>query len=431
MSAELHDSSMSETDFLRAEELLKEFKGGNYAFGDDALSKLAEFSSNLGKRVAIISGLTAKKTGLLKRIIQELERADIKVAGVIDGARPNTPKEDVYRIAYQLLKLSWDFVLAIGGGSCLDGAKAAMVLSSRGGILEDYFGVGKVSEISREQIPLLAIQTASGSASHLTKYSNVTDMISFQKKLIVDNAIIPPKAIFQYDVTVTAPPELTKDGALDGISHCWEVWMGASGKNFYEKVGEVAYLGIKLIVENLPKALENPEDREARYALGLGTDLGGYSIMIGGTNAGHLGSFSLVDVLPHGRACAILNPYYTVLFAPAIQDQLRKVAVIFKENDYLQEDIESLGGRALAEAVAKAMIAFEEKIGFPTTLREAGVTEKHIRRMIAAAKDPQLKMKLQNMPIPMDPDAGDIERLMEPTLYAAYTGNLAFIPKLD
>jgi len=422
---------MPEQDFRRAEELLKEFKGDDYAFGGNALQKLGDYSSELGKRVAIISGLTAKKTGLLKKITEELEKSGITVVGVIDGARPNTPKEDVYRIAYQLLRLGWDFVLAVGGGSCLDGSKAAMVLTSRGGILEDYFGVGKVSEISGEQIPLLAVQTASGSAAHLTKYSNVTDMVSFQKKLIVDEAIIPRKAVFQYDVTVTASAELTKDGALDGVSHCWEVWMGASGKNFYERVSEAAYLGIKLIVENLPKALENPRDLESRYALGLGTDLGGYCIMIGGTNAGHLGSFSLVDILPHGRACAILNPYYTVLFAPAIQDQLRRVAAIFKENGYLKADIESLEGRALAEAVARAMIAFEKRIGFPTTLREAGATERHIQKMITAAKDPQLKMKLQNMPIPIDPDAGDVERLMEPTLYAAYTGNLAFIPKID
>lgn len=418
-------------DFCRAKELLKKFKGEDYAFGDNALNRLEEYSGQLGRRVAIVSGLTAKRTGLLSKIVERLERGGIKIAGIISGARPNTPKEDVYRIAYQLLKISWDFVLAVGGGSCLDGVKAAMALASRGGIIEDYLGVGKVSEISRERIPLLAIQMASGSASHLTKYANVTDMIILQKKLIVDEAIIPPKAIFQYDVTTTSSPELTKDGALDGFSHCWEVWMNASGKGACEEVGEIAYLGMKLIVENLPKIIENPEDSRSRYALGLATDLGGYSIMIGGTGAGHLGSFSLVDVLPHGRACAILNPYYTVLFASAIQDQLRRAAGIFKKAGYIEGDIESLEGRQLAEAVARAMMKFTKCLGIPTTLKEAGATERHIEKMVAAAKDPQLKMKLQSLPIPIDPEAGDVERLIEPTLYAAYTGNLAFIPRID
>ncbi|MCD6592275.1 MAG: iron-containing alcohol dehydrogenase, partial [Thaumarchaeota archaeon] len=354
------------------------------------------------------------------------------VVGVIRGARPNTPKEDVYRMAYQLLRLSWDFVIAIGGGSCLDGAKAALVLALYGGLIEDYFGVGKISQISRGgRIPLLAIQTASGSASHLTKYSNVTDLASLQKKLIVDEAIVPPKAIFQYDVTKTAPPDLTKDGALDGLSHCWEVWMGASGRRDYQRVSEIASLGIRLIIENLPKALANPGDLSARYGLALGTDLGGYSIMVGGTNAAHLGSFSLVDILPHGRACAILNPYYTILFASAIQDQLRGLARIFRDAGILKEEVEDLEGRRLAEAVAKAWMEFEKRIGYPINLREAGATEKHIQKMVEAAKDPQLKMKLKNMPISMDPDAGDIERFMEPTLYAAYTGNINLIPRID
>jgi len=422
----------SESDVHRAEELLRRFKGKDYAFGDGALEMVGQYSVELGSRAAIITGATAERTGILRRIIQHLEESRVKVAGIIRGARPNTPKEDVYRMAYQLLRMDWDFALAIGGGSCLDGAKAALLLALYGGVVEDYFGVGRASQISGgRRIPLLAIQMASGSASHLTKYSNVTDFFTVQKKLIVDDAIIPPKAIFQYDVTVTAPRDLTMDGALDGLSHCWEVWMGATGKPYYDEVCEVASLGIKLILENLSKALEDPGNLGARYRLGLGTDLGGYSIMIGGTGAGHLGSFSLVDVLPHGRACAILNPYFTVLFSPAIQDQLRRVAEIYRMAGLIRDEVESMEGRKLGEVVARAMIEFERRVGCPTTLKEAGVTEAHLERIIRAARDPQLKVKLQNMPIPIDPEIGDLERLMEPTLYAAYTGNMNFIPELE
>ena len=85
--------------------------------------------------------------------------------------------------------------------------------------------------------------------------------------------------------------------------------MGASGTVNYAKISEVAFIGMKLIVDALPGALERVDDLDFRRALGLGTDLGGYAIMLGGTNGGHLGSFSLVDSLTHGRACAILNPY--------------------------------------------------------------------------------------------------------------------------
>ena len=177
-------------------------------------------------------------------------------------------------------------------------------------------------------------------------------------------------------------------------------------------------------------ALKDKEDLEARYALCLGTDLGGYSIMLGGTSGGHLGSFSLVDVLTHGRACAILNPYYTVLFSSAIQDQLKRVAKIYVDNGYMDEAESRLEGRELAEAVARGMINFAKRIKFPTTLKEAGATERHIERMVNAAKDPQLKMKLENMPVPLRAEAGDVDRLMKPTLEAAYTGDFSLIPEV-
>ena len=89
--------------------------------------------------------------------------------------------------------------------------------------------------------------------------------------------------------------------------------------------------GSSSIIEGLVAAKKDSASKEARTLLGLGTDLGGYAIMIGGTNGAHLTSFSLVDVLSHGRACALMNPYYTVFFAPAIEDQLRVVGRIYRE----------------------------------------------------------------------------------------------------
>jgi alcohol dehydrogenase class IV len=153
--------------------------------------------------------------------------------------------------------------------------------------------------------------------------------------------------------------------------------------------------------------------------------------MLGGTNGPHLGSFSLIDVLSHGRACALLLPYYTVLFAPVIQDQLRAAGAIFKEAGYVMDDLDGLGGKELGLAVARGMIAFLKALDFPTTLRQAGASEAHLRRMLSAAKDPALKMKLQNMPTPMDAGSGDVDRLMKPVLEAAWEGDFTAIPSPD
>jgi alcohol dehydrogenase class IV len=179
-------------------------------------------------------------------------------------------------------------------------------------------------------------------------------------------------------------------------------------------------------VEYLPKALAAPRDITARQALGLATDLGGYAIMLGGTNGAHLTSFSLVDILSHGRACGMMNPYYTVFFAPAVEAPLRMVAAIYHNLGYMPEDPAGINGRALGLATARAMIAFEKSIDFPATLEEVpGFNDRFIERALAAAKDPQLKMKLENMPVPLTSEM--VEEYMGPILQAAKTGNLDLI----
>ena len=203
--------------------------------------------------------------------------------------------------------------------------------------------------------------------------------------------------------------------------------MGATGKDYYEKAKKIVSTGIDLIVKNLKIAMVERENIDARIALGLGTDLGGYAIMVGGTNGPHLGSFSLVDILTHGRACAILNPYYTAFFSEAIEDQLITIGPIFKEAGYIETDVEGLREKKLGETVANGMIEFNKDLGFPTTLKEAGATEEHLTRMLNAAKNPQLKMKLLNMPTPLDPDKGDVDRYMKGVLEAAFTGDFGTI----
>jgi len=263
--------------------------------------------------------------------------------------------------------------------------------------------MGLVGEKLKEQdkkLPIIiAVQTAASSGAHLTKYSNITDPLTGQKKLIIDEAVVPPLAVFDYGATIGAPYSITADGGLDGIVHSLEVVYGATGKPFFSKVMDIAKVGISLIVENLPKAVDDPEAEDARVALGLGTDLGGYAIMVGGTNYGHLFSFSLVNLLTHGRACALVNPYATVFFSSAIEHQLKMVGKILGKAGYIDEDVERFSGRDLGIIVAQGMIGFSKRIKFPTTLDEVGGSTKDKERILKSAKNPQLWSKLEQAPI--------------------------------
>jgi len=300
--------------------------------------------------------------------------------------------------------------------------------------LAELFGTGQLSArlgAKHVSLPsLVAVQTAASSAAHLTKYSNATLRGTAQTKQIVDPALIPPRAVFDYELTQSAPPSLTADGAFDGMAHCLEVLWGAArpapGSGETSLAREVCLCGFELLVKHLPAALAVPEHLEPRVALGLGTDLGGYAIMLGGTSGPHLNSFSLVEIASHGRACAVLNPYWTVFFAPAIENQLRDVAEIYRRYGFLEQEPDDLQARELGLAVARAMIRFAASVGYPTTLAELpGFGERHIRQAIAAARDPQLSMKLRNMPVPLD--ASQVDEYMEPVLRAAAVGDLSLV----
>ncbi len=415
------------SSFEKARALLETFKQGQYLYGLGVLSSVGAATVAHGKRAALVRSGFRGSDGFVWTIRQSLDRAGVEVLGEIDSPAPNAPVEDLMRITEQLDALAPDVVVSFGGGSNIDAAKAAIVLHVLGGDIEAYFGTDLVTEAVKRQdkalTPHVAIQTASSSAAHLTKYSNITNLETGQKKLIVDDAIVPVQPVFDYTATFTAPASLTADGAMDGVSHSLEVLYGAVGRSNYDRIEEVASESIRLVVNHLPAVMERLADAPGREALGLATDLGGYAIMLGGTNGGHLTSFSLVDVMSHGRACALMNPYYTVFFAPAIERPLKVVGAIFEEAGYTDADVERLSGRALGEAVAEAMIAFEDAIGLPTTLSEVeGFSDEHIERALTAAKNPQLKMKLENMPVPLTPEM--VDEYMGSVLYAARDGDL-------
>jgi alcohol dehydrogenase len=417
-------------EYTKADKLLSNFKGNAYMHGMGVLNGVGIATRELGSRALLIIDPFPGSEKFVEEICKSVIAAGVELVSEIPGAAPNCPREDLYRISQALIDQQPDVVVSFGGGSTIDSVKAAEVLRTLGGDIDSYFGTGLVGQelekLDKMLSPHVAIQTASSSAAHLTKYSNITDVSSGQKKLIVDPAIIPIQPVFDYRTTINAPMGLTIDGALDGISHSLEVLYSAVEKQEYDLAKSIAVECIRLVVNHLPRILEDPGNVDSRHALGLATDLGGYAIMVGGTNGAHLTSFSLVDILSHGRACGMMNPYYTVFFAPSIQDPLKAVGQIFQEAGYSQAPLEELSGRELGLAVAEAMISFEEAIGFPTRLEQIqGFTQKHIDRALTAAKNPQLKMKLENMPVPMNAEM--VDEYMAPILEAAKTGDLSLI----
>ncbi len=418
---------------VRARELLRDFRGESYAFGLEVLDRTGPLAASLGKKAILIANDSRWAATAVQKVASSLAACGVAVVSRCAGSRPNSPIEDVYRIRDAILGSPADIVVAVGGGSTIDAAKAANALASLAADtrdIEPLFGVGKVTEMlgSRRLRAFVAVETAASSASHLTRYSNITDLAAARKKLIIDDALTPAAAVFDYVTTISAPRDLTIDGAFDGMSHCLEVYFGAKGDSI-DIVEEPALLGVELIVGAIRDALAQPTDFAARRLLGFGTDLGGLCIMKGSTSGPHLTSFSLVDVTSHGRATALLGPYYAVLFAPAIERQLRKLAAIYERCGLPVADIANLSGRELGLAVACAMMTLPRILEMPITLSELpAFTSAHIDRAVDAARDPAIAVKLQAMPVPMNTDM--VDEYMRPLLEAAASGDLAKVPTL-
>ena len=419
----------------RARALIHGFRADKYTYGDGALSRVGAYAGELGgRRALVIANRSAWLKPIVDQVVSSLGEFGIELAGgrIAPGSRPNSLTDDVYRMSLYMLLFEPDCIVAVGGGSTIDAAKAANVVACLGHDdpeLESYYGMGLVgpalARVGAELLPMAAVQTASGSGAHLTKYANVTDAWAGQKKLIVDEIVTPDRAVFDYSVTRSAPHDVTLDGAFDGLAHCLEVFFGASGARL-GLLQEIAEVGIELLVSGIPAVMADPDAREPREALGLATDLGAYAIMVGGTNGPHLNSFSLVDVTSHGRACAIMNPYYAVFFGPAIQGKLRLVGDIFQRYGYIAGNLDALSGRELGMAVAEGMTSLSRQIGFPTRLSELpGFADEHISRALSAAKNPQLESKLQNMPVPLA--ASQVDKYMGPILEAAKSGDFNLI----
>ncbi|MHB1376435.1 MAG: iron-containing alcohol dehydrogenase [Candidatus Humimicrobiaceae bacterium] len=413
----------------QAGNLLKNYKGRKFSFGLGCLPDLAEFVLEYGSETLLIISQNEWAASLREEVYRIFEKNKIDITAETGTSKENAPREDVFALADLIRSLKPKSIVCVGGGSAIDCAKAAnvlAVLSSDNKNLEDFFGIGKVSEAigkadGSKLYPLIAVEVSAGSGSHITKYSNVTDLIAGQKKLIVDEAIIPDRAVFDYRTTLTMPAGLTKDGAMDGFSHCLEVYYGADRKaQNFKLVEEICLSGIGLIIDNLPLLVKDLKNEKLREKIGIATDLGAYAITILGTSGAHLNSFSFVDVLTHGRACAILNPYYTVFFSPVIENKLQKIAALYK--NYIEKDFSRLKGKELGIAVARAMTKFSAEIRFPATLGDIeGFSDRHIEKALIAAKNPQLKSKLENMPVPLT--AEKVDEYMRPVLEAAKTGD--------
>jgi len=402
----------------KAEEILKAWKPTKIHFGEGSIQQVGEVVKKYAKKTLLTIGKgSIKKSGTLDSISQALKKNSITYK-IVEGVEPNPSTETVYRIVYHLLAGDFNCLLAIGGGSVIDAAKAAAILGTiKEGQIDDYFGVGMVSKKVKRIMDLIAIPTTSGTGSELTKFSVITDTWLHVKKLIFDIAIIPAEAIVDPELTYSCETHVSRVTGLDAMTHLMEGYFNNVDEAVDSEANQRALMGLKLVFEGLPRVLQNGQDREARRMMSLASTLGGSVLFYKQAGLPHLNSFSWSNVMDHGEAVAVMLPYYTAYYAPNISEKIKNVSALMglpKSRDMTRDFVEGL-------------FNFYKKINFPLTLRE--FKNFSIDLIDKAVRDAsQNRMKLEASPRPVPPERSD--EVLRTIIEGAYQGTIEKIVDL-
>jgi alcohol dehydrogenase len=401
-----------------AERILEAWKPTTIHFGEGSIQQVGGVVKKYAKKTLLIIGKgSIKKSGMLDRVLRSLEKNSVSYK-MVEGVEPNPSKETIYRIVYHLLAGNFDCLVAIGGGSVIDAAKAAGILGTiREGELDDYFGVGMVSKKLKKIMNLIAVPTTSGTGSELTRFSVITDTWLHVKKLIFDIAIVPAEAIVDPELTYSCESHVSRVVGLDAMTHLMEGYFNNVDDPVDPEANRRALIGLKLVLEGLPRVLKDGQDREARRMMSLASTLGGSVLFYKQAGLPHLNSFSWSNVMDHGEAVAVMLPYYTVYYAPNIAEKMKKVAELMSIPE----------SKDLTEDFVQGLFAFYKKVNFPLTLKEfKNFSEDLIDKAVRDAS--QNKMKLEASPRPVPPERSS--EVLRTIIEGAYQGKTDKIMKL-
>ena len=265
------------------------------------------------------------KTMVKLNIIEPLERAltDIQIRyKIFDDTMPEPTAESIENGVSELKNGSFDCIIAFGGGSPIDSAKAISLLATQGGLIENY----KFPFINIENnIPIIAIPTTAGTGSEVTKFTIITNEKTDEKMLCVGPAFMPIAAIVDYELTYSVPKRTTADTAIDSLTHAIEAYVSKKSNLFSDTQ---AISAMELIAPNIRRAYNNSKDQEAREKLMTGATLAGIAFSNSSVALVHgmsrpIGAFYHV---PHGLSNAMLLPTVTEFSIPAAPERYSKCA---------------------------------------------------------------------------------------------------------
>jgi len=305
------------------------------------------------------------------RVSSVLERSQF-TAQTWDKAEPEAPLENVRECAESMKEFGPDVIVAVGGGSVIDGAKAAWILYERPDIT-DLVTVSPLVPIGlRKKAVLVAVPTTSGTGSDCTAISVVTDTQARRKIPIVSNELMPDFCVLVPAFAAGMPPELTAGTGLDALTHAIDCVMSPMTNDFTDAL---ALRAIKMVFEYLPRAYRDGTDREARFRMHIAATMAGIAFGNGGVALTHSMGHALgkTFAVHHGIAVSIFIPYALQFYYP-VTDKYLDICEALKVADKSNE-------ASLTGLIGKVRTLLRE-LDVPTDLKGLGVSREDFEKNI-------------------------------------------------
>jgi len=291
-----------------------------------------------GKKAMIVvsNGKSARTNGYLARTEEQLKLAGIETI-VFDKVEANPLKSTVMAGGSFAKENSCDFVVALGGGSCMDAAKAIAVMATNDGDYWDYIpsGSGKGKPIESEPLPIIAITTTAGTGSETDPGTVITNEEKHEKTGLVHEDLFPVLAIVDPELMLSVPPKYTAYQGFDALFHSVEGYV-SNGVNLMSDM--YAITAIENISRNLTKAVRDGNDIEAREKVAFGNTLSGTVMCVGRCTSEHSLEHAMSayhQELPHGAGLIMISKaYFTHLIDRHVcDDRFIKMAKVMGMED--------------------------------------------------------------------------------------------------
>ena len=354
-------------------------------FGSGAISKLPEVAAKLGKSKAlIISGPHLEKIGLVAKCSDAMKAAGIESVSFC-RTEGNPSVETVDAATALFAESGADFIVAFGGGSPLDVAKAVAVLATYGGKITDYEGGGKVPG---PVVPMIAIPTTAGTGSEVTAFSVITDHSRNYKLTVASNYLLPSYAVLDSDLISTVPAGTAAACGIDAMIHALESYVSKAASPFSEMFSLRA---LELIGQSIRAYVKDRGNKAAAEDMLLGSLFAGIAFSHARLGDVHAMSHpvSAFFNVPHGVANALLLPKVVEFNESATEEGMMRK----KYYDIYRCVCKSPVGDAefTPSMLQKELSSLNAELGIPSGLSGVGISYEDFEKVLNQMVDDAMK----------------------------------------